>query len=262
MRTLYSKSDSPSEGHQGEKGEGLAQCKEWCDSHYDRPCNCEEGKPDDRYPKYYATADMDLKLRKKLLDVLENPEKYPEEYELLMEVVDEATGYRRDDPYHPGRRSRWPRKDDPLHPGPPGPGYFEKEGQTKRTAKEDDGVWDLPPGWTEQSAKDFWKGMGGSVTKCVEKLEDEEDIKDAGAFCSSLADKIEGKAWRHEPREKKSSTEDLLHFVYDTGRLLTAGLSDEDFDSFSGALCVAMEELEERGAGTFGEQALEEAGLL
>jgi hypothetical protein len=132
----------------------------------------------------------------------------------------------------------------------------------RRRAKKDDGVWDLPPGWTEQSAKDFWKGMGGSVTSCIEKLEDKEEIKDAGAFCSTLADRARGsRAWRHEPRE--SSTEDLLDFVYDTGRILTAGgLSDEDFNSFSGSLCVAMGELEERGAGTFGEQALEESGLL
>jgi hypothetical protein len=43
-------------GHQGEKGEGPEQCKEWCESHYDRPCNCEEDKPDDRYDKYYANS--------------------------------------------------------------------------------------------------------------------------------------------------------------------------------------------------------------
>ena len=88
-----------------------------------------------------------------------------------------------------------------------------------------------------------------------------EEIKDAGGLCASLADRIEGKKWRHEPRE--SSTEDLLDFVYDTGRLFTAGgLSDEDFNELSGSLCVAMEELEERGAAEFGEQALEEAGML
>ena len=128
--------------------------------------------------------------------------------------------------------------------------------------KEDDGVWDLPPGWTEQSARDFWKGMGGSVTKCVEQLEDDEDIKDAGKFCSQLEDKVrDGSDWQHEPRD--ASTEDLLDFVYDTGRLLTAGsLDNSDFEDFSNSLCVAMTELEVRGAAEFGEQALEEAGLL
>lgn len=178
--------DTPSEGHEGEKGEGVAECKEWCDTHYDRPCNCEEGKPDDRYDKYYATVEA---------------------------------------------------------------------------AKEDDGTWDLPPGWTEQSARDFWKNMGGSLTKCVEQLEDDEDIKDAEKFCSTLADRVEGDSWQHEPRD--ASTEDLLDFVYDTGRLLTTGnLNNSDFDDFSNSLCVAMTELEVRGAAEFGEQALEEAGLL
>ena len=190
---------------------------------------------------------MNPKLRE-IQEILENPEEYPEEYEELLELIDNVLGI---------------RKDDPLHPGPPGPEYFEREGNM-RTAAKDDGVFDLPPGWTEQSARDFWKGMGGSVSKCVEKLEDEEEIKDAGAFCATLADRALGsKSWRHEPREKKSSTEDLLDFMYDTGRLFTAGgLSDEDFNELSGSLCVAMEELEERGAAEFGEQALEEAGML
>ena len=48
--------DEETTGHQGEKGEGPAECKKWCESHYDRPCNCEEGKPDDRYDKYYASV--------------------------------------------------------------------------------------------------------------------------------------------------------------------------------------------------------------
>jgi hypothetical protein len=180
----------------------------------------------------------------KFLKILENPEEYPEEYEALLGYVDELMGY---------------RKDDPLHPGPPGPEWLEeREGNS---AKEDDGVWDLPPGWTEQSARDFWKNMGGSVTKCIEKLEDKEEITDAGGFCASLKTRVEGPAWRHEPR--KSSTEDLLDFVYDTGRLLTtASLNDDDIEVFSNSICVAMEELEGRGAGEFGEQALEESGLL
>jgi hypothetical protein len=52
-------------GHQGEKGEGGDECKEWCESYYDRPCNCEEDKYDDRYEKYYASAPAWFTARKK-----------------------------------------------------------------------------------------------------------------------------------------------------------------------------------------------------
>jgi len=132
----------------------------------------------------------------------------------------------------------------------------------RNNKKDDDGVWDLPPGWTEQSARDFWKGMGESVSKCEEKLEDEEDIKDASGFCNDLADYVRGGSdWQHEPRE--ASTEDLLDFVYDTGKLLITGTVEAaDLKDLSNAICVAMAELEVRGAAEFGEQALEEAGLL
>jgi hypothetical protein len=70
---------------------------------------------------------MDTKLRDRLLEILNNPEAYPEAYEALMEYVDVLLGYRKDDPMHPDQPRRWPREDDPIHPGPPGPEYFERE---------------------------------------------------------------------------------------------------------------------------------------
>ena len=50
---------------------------------------------------------MDDKLRRRLLEILKNPEEYPEEYEAIRR--DEMMEY---------------RKDDPMHPGPPGSVWF------------------------------------------------------------------------------------------------------------------------------------------
>lgn len=65
----------------------------------------------------------------------------------------------------------------------------------------------LPKGWTNDSLKKYWDTLVGDVkhkvTKCIEKLEG--DIEDAGAFCASLADKIEGTEWRKEPRKVKKA---------------------------------------------------------
>jgi hypothetical protein len=57
----------------------------------------------------------------------------------------------------------------------------------------------LPKGWTQESVKKFWKSVGESVSKCSDKMEGKVD--DPGAFCSSLKDRLEGKAWRHEKRK-------------------------------------------------------------
>lgn len=61
----------------------------------------------------------------------------------------------------------------------------------------------LPKGWTQESVEKFWKSLTGDakhkVTKCIKKMEGKMD--DPGAFCASLADKVEGTAWRHEPRK-------------------------------------------------------------
>jgi hypothetical protein len=57
-------------------------------------------------------------------------------------------------------------------------------------------------GWTRESKESFWNSVGGSVGKCIEKMEG--DVDDPGAFCSSLADELEP-GWR-----KSSTTDDTL----------------------------------------------------
>ena len=62
------------------------------------------------------------------------------------------------------------------------------------------GKWKtLPKGWTDESVKKFWETMTGDVkhkvTKCMKEMEGKVD--DTGAFCGSLADKVEGTTmWR------------------------------------------------------------------
>jgi hypothetical protein len=68
-------------------------------------------------------------------------------------------------------------------------------------AKRIDGQWDkLPKGWTKDSLNKFWDTLTGEVkhkvTKCIKKIEESDSgIDDAGAFCASLADKMEP-GWR------------------------------------------------------------------
>jgi len=53
----------------------------------------------------------------------------------------------------------------------------------------------MPEGWDDESRKKFWKSIGGSVTKCMEKIEGHVD--DPAAFCAALKDRIEGTTgWR------------------------------------------------------------------
>lgn len=64
------------------------------------------------------------------------------------------------------------------------------------------GKWDkLPKGWTQKSLKSFWENLTGDrkhkVTACIKKIEGSGGIDDAGAFCASLADKMEP-GWRSE----------------------------------------------------------------
>ena len=64
----------------------------------------------------------------------------------------------------------------------------------------------LPKGWTNKSVESYWKSLVGDVkhkvTKCIKRMKDEGGITDPGAFCAALADRVEGTAWRHEPRKK------------------------------------------------------------
>jgi len=53
----------------------------------------------------------------------------------------------------------------------------------------------MPKGWTNESRKKFWDSVGGSVDKCIDKMEGKVD--DPGAFCSSLKDRVEKSThWR------------------------------------------------------------------
>lgn len=59
--------------------------------------------------------------------------------------------------------------------------------------------WDkLPKGWTEKSVQKFWDSLTGGrqhkVTACMKRMDGK--INDPGAFCASLADRVEGKDWR------------------------------------------------------------------
>jgi len=67
----------------------------------------------------------------------------------------------------------------------------------------------LPKGWTDESVKKFWNTMTGDVKHKVTKCMKEMDGKglDTGAFCASLADKVEGTAWRHKKRQSSGMTE-------------------------------------------------------
>ena len=61
-------------------------------------------------------------------------------------------------------------------------------------------AWEgLPKGWTQESLKKFWGSLTGDVkhkvTKCIKKMEGGGSVDDAGAFCASLADKMEP-GWR------------------------------------------------------------------
>lgn len=56
----------------------------------------------------------------------------------------------------------------------------------------------LPKGWTQKSVEKFWDTMTGEakhkVTECIKKMDGK--IDDPGAFCASLADKVDP-GWRN-----------------------------------------------------------------
>ena len=79
----------------------------------------------------------------------------------------------------------------------------------------------LPKGWTKESAKQFCNSLSKTdsgkkakhkVTECIRKMKDTE-VDDPGAFCASLADKIEGPAWRHKSRKKKKKKEARIDYT-------------------------------------------------
>jgi len=86
----------------------------------------------------------------------------------------------------------------------------------KKKGKKDKPWGKLPKGWTKKSAEAFWKTLltddgkesmpKHKVTKCVKELKSAKEIDDPGAFCASLADRIEGPDWRKAPRKKKKKS--------------------------------------------------------
>jgi|GEM_PF-2750703 len=68
----------------------------------------------------------------------------------------------------------------------------------------------LPKGWDDESVRKFWDTMTGDVkhkvTKCIKEMSG-SDITDPGAFCASLADKMEP-GWRS--RREGSSVDDWV----------------------------------------------------
>jgi len=77
--------------------------------------------------------------------------------------------------------------------------------EAREEAKREAAGWEgEPEGWTNKSKKEFWDSLGGSVEKCIEKVDGAVD--DPGAFCASLADEIEGTDWRKGPRKGSKET--------------------------------------------------------
>lgn len=64
----------------------------------------------------------------------------------------------------------------------------------------------MPKGWTDESRRKFWNSLTGKVkhkvTKCIKEMDGKVD--DPGAFCASLADRVEGKGWRSEKKAAES----------------------------------------------------------
>jgi len=76
----------------------------------------------------------------------------------------------------------------------------------------------LPPGWTQESVKKFWESLTGEnkhkVTKCIKQMEG-KGIDDPGAFCASLADKVDP-GWRSKKAEWKGWDESMpVQMVHD-----------------------------------------------
>jgi len=52
----------------------------------------------------------------------------------------------------------------------------------------------LPEGWTDDSRRKFWESIGGSLQKCMAKVEGH--VTDPGAFATALRDRIEQSGWK------------------------------------------------------------------
>jgi len=71
----------------------------------------------------------------------------------------------------------------------------------------------LPKGWTSESLKSFWNNIGGSITKCIEKMEGK--VSNPEAFCISLKDRIRDTThWRGEERKSQYGGYDVDKRIY------------------------------------------------
>ncbi len=57
----------------------------------------------------------------------------------------------------------------------------------------------LPEGWTDNSRRKFWESIGGSLSKCMAKVEGH--VSDPVAFATALKNHIEAIGWKN-PGEK------------------------------------------------------------
>ena len=76
----------------------------------------------------------------------------------------------------------------------------------------------LPNGWTDESRKKFWDSLTGNVkhkvTKCMKEMKGK--IGDPGAFCASLADRVDP-GWRsRESSEIDMALRVAARFLNDT----------------------------------------------
>lgn len=83
----------------------------------------------------------------------------------------------------------------------------EEDMQDAKKKKKKTKKWDLPPGWTGKSRKEYHESLVGDtkhpVSKCIEKMKG--NVDDPGAFCANLQDTVKGKGWRKKKKKKKSS---------------------------------------------------------
>lgn len=81
---------------------------------------------------------------------------------------------------------------------------YYKKGDRWRKRKQPLGRDEYPPGCTPFQGNPIGEMPGGSVSGCIEKYEDDPDIRDAGAYCAAIADQIEP-GWREENPRKMNA---------------------------------------------------------
>jgi hypothetical protein len=113
----------------------------------------------------------------------------------------------------------------------------------------------MPKGWTDKSRKQFWETLTGDVkhkvTKCIKEMEGKFD--DPGAFCASLADRVDP-GWRSRTASSdRALRSKLIRLAHEKPELRPALLpllkSAADFASLSRAANKASVEALQLGFG-------------